>query len=87
MDHRGLGPVGNHLDGVDEVLAGGVQLREALVRREVLDGDAPGGGFALTFPSVLLAQLPQLAARSNEFRPWPEAKVRESFAVGVQTRV
>ena len=49
VDEGGFAAVGDEFDGVDEVLAPGAELVDALVGREVFELYVVGGGFALGF--------------------------------------
>ena len=50
--HRGLGSIGNHLDGVHELFAARRELLELLVGRQLVQGDVRGRILASLFDLV-----------------------------------
>ena len=52
LDHGGFSPIGDHLDGVDEVLALGAEAIEARLLRQVLERDVAWGGLALSLERI-----------------------------------
>ena len=55
IGHRCLGPIRNHFDRIDQLLALRTELTELGLLGELIDADVSGGGLALVFERLKLA--------------------------------